>query len=100
MAFGKARSRDIEEFGVALARDFSKAYSLADASSDRKVLKKLARAIDATCDRAATFQKDRKLGVYGKAKLGTAFKWEMKSLGYRDDFIDELTQNLLLHLSG
>jgi hypothetical protein len=100
MAFGKAHSREIEEFGVTLARDFSKAYSLADATGERKVIKKLARAIDATCDRASAYQKEKKLGVYGKAKLGTAFKWELKSIGYRDDFIDELTQNMLMHLSA
>jgi hypothetical protein len=100
MAFGKAQSHDIEEFGVMLARDFSKSYSLADATGNRKVIKKLAHAIDGICNRASTFQKEKKLGVYGKAKLGTAFKWELKSLGYPDDFIDELTQNMLLHLSG
>jgi hypothetical protein len=41
----------------------------------------------------------KKLGVYGKAKLGTTFKWELKELGYDDDFVDEFTRNLLLHLS-
>ena len=41
----------------------------------------------------------KKLGWYAKAKLGTTFKWELKALGYDDEFIDEFTRNLLLHLS-
>ena len=100
MLFNRVRGRDIEQFATELAQDFAKAYPLADAQGDRNTLKKLARAIDDACGRAAAFQKEKKLGVYGKAKLGTTFKWELKSHGYRDDFIDEFTRKLLLHLSG
>ncbi len=91
--------REIEQFATDLARDFAKACPAADVQGERNAVKKLASAIDATCDRAAAFHKDKKLGVYGKAKLGTTFKWELKSLGYADEFVDELTRNLLLRLS-
>ena len=100
MLFNRIRTRDIEQFATELARDFSKAYPLSDAEGERSATKKLARAIDTACGRAAVFQKEKKLGVYGKAKLGTTFKWELKALGYGDDFIDEFTRKLLLHLSG
>jgi hypothetical protein len=93
------RSREIEQFATGLARDFARDYPLADAKSERNTARRLARAIDAACERAASFQKEKKLGVYGKAKLGTTFKWELKTLGYRDDFIDEFTRSLLLRLS-
>jgi hypothetical protein len=99
MLFDRTRSRDIEQFATDLARDFAKAYSLADAKSERNSVKKLARAIDAACERATTFQKEKKLGVYGKAKLGTTFKWELKTLGYDDAFVDEFTRSILLRLS-
>jgi hypothetical protein len=99
MLFDWSRNRDIEKFATEVARDFAKACPLADAKGESSSVKKLARSIDAACARAAAFQKEKKLGVYGKAKFGTTFKWELKALGYDDDFIDEFTRNLLLHLS-
>jgi hypothetical protein len=99
MLFSWFSNRDIENFATEVAREFAKACPLADTQRERSSVKKLAHAIDAACERAAAFQKEKKLGVYGKAKLGTTFKWELKALGYDDDFIDEFTRNLLMHLS-
>jgi hypothetical protein len=99
MLFSRVRNRDIEQFATEVARDFAKSCPLAETQGGQGSVKKMARAIDATCERAAAFQKEKKLGVYGKAKLGTTFKWELKALGYNDEFIDEFTRNLLLHLS-
>lgn len=93
------RGREIEQFAAGLARDFAKACPPAEVRGERNTVKKLAAAIDTACDRAAVFHKDKKLGIYGKAKLGTTFKWELKSLGYSDDFVDELTRSLLLRLA-
>ena len=93
------RSRDIEQFATELARDFAKHYSIADAQSERNTVKKLTHAMDVAIERAVSFHKEKKLGVYGKAKLGTTFKWELKELGYNDEFVDEFTRNVLLRLS-
>jgi hypothetical protein len=93
------RSREIEQFATELARNFAKDCPLADTKGERNSARKVARAIDVACERAAAFQKEKKLGVYGKAKLGTTFKWELKTLGYRDEFIDEFTRSMLLRLS-
>ncbi len=99
MLFNRVRSRDIEQFATEVARDFAKACPLAEMQRERSSVKTLARSIDAACARVAAFQKEKKLGWYAKAKLGTTFKWELKALGYDDEFIDEFTRNLLLHLS-
>ena len=99
MLFNRVSNREIEKFATDVARDFAKACPLAETQGERGSVKKLARSIDAACARAAAFQKEKKLGVYGKAKLGTTFKWELKALGYDDDFIDEFTRNLMLHVS-
>jgi len=99
MLFNRVSNRDIEQFATEVAREFAKACPLADTRGERSSLRKLARSIDAACERAAAFQKEKKLGVYGKAKLGTAFKWELKELGYEDEFVDEFTRNLLMRLS-
>jgi hypothetical protein len=99
MLFSWGRNRDIEQFATGVARDFAKACPAAETQGERAAVKKLARSIDAACERAAAFQKEKKLGIYGKAKFGTTFKWELKALGYDDDFIDEFTRNMMLRLS-
>jgi hypothetical protein len=60
----------------------------------------VARAIDDVCNRAAEFQREHKLGLFGKAKLGTEFKTRLKENGYLQDFVDELTTKLLINMSG
>ena len=97
--FNRARSREIERFATELAREFAEKYPLAEAQGERNVVKKLARAIDDACDHAAAIQKDKRLGVYGKAKLGTRFKYELKELGYDDKFVDEILHNVLLRIA-
>jgi len=99
MLFNRARNRDIEQFATDIARDFAKACPAAEMQGERSAMKKMARSIDAACERAAAFQKEKKLGIYGKAKFGTTFKWELKALGYDDEFIDEFTRNLMVRLS-
>lgn len=93
------RSREIEQFATELARDFAKHYPPAGSDAERNAVKKLTHALESACERAAVFHKEKKLGVYGKAKLGTTFKWELKELGYGDDLVDECTRSLLLRLS-
>lgn len=44
------------------------------------------------------FTKDRKLNFYKKAKLANSFKWQLLDLGFGQQFVDEVTKELLLHL--
>jgi len=60
---------------------------------------RVARAMDEIFNRARAFQKEKRLGIYGRAKIGTSFKFELKSAGYPADFIDDLTRQLLLVMS-
>lgn len=89
-------SREIDEFARTLVREFvgrfppQKAFEAAP----------LARAIDEICTRAKAFKQEKRLGVYGKARVGMAFKYELKDAGYTDDFIDAFTRQLLLMMSG
>src|SRR5437762_2799051 len=54
-----------------------------------------AKAIDYAVDLTVAFQHDNNLGVYAKARLFNSFKWELKRLGYSDDFIDTTTAALV-----
>jgi hypothetical protein len=98
--FNSKRSREIEEFAVALARDFAERCPPAERREDEQARLRLARAIDNASSRAAAFQRERQLGMYGRAKLGTAFKLELKQIGYPTEFVSSLTRELLLKMSG
>ena len=95
--FNSAQSREIEEFAVALAREFSSRFPPGTESAEAQ---RLARAVDEICNRARALQREKKLGIYGRAKIGTAFKFELKNAGYPVEFIDSLTHQVLLVMSG
>jgi hypothetical protein len=89
----------IDEFSTKLAIDLAQRYPAAlenDATKKRNP-ERLARVFDSTFNRAIDFQRDQKLGVYGKARLGNTFRWKLKELGYPQDFV-ELATRSLVHL--
>ena len=101
--FERFRSKDTENFAIELVREFSRRYppGAPDASaqgSNRTAV--FARAVDDLWSRVADFQRAKRLGVYGKAKFGTAFKYQLKDLGYEDELVDELVRTLLIRMSG
>lgn len=98
--FNRKRSREIEDFGIALARDIAGRCPPGEAHDGEHMSMRLARAIDEACGRAVAYRREQGLGIYGKAKLGTAFKLELKETGYPDDFADSLTRQLLFKMSA
>jgi hypothetical protein len=95
------RGREIEAFAANLAREFAARCSPEKASpADKGAALQIARAIDDVCSRATTYRREQKLGMYGKAKLASTFKLELKELGYSADFIDALTRQLVLKMSA
>jgi hypothetical protein len=98
--FNRKRSREIEEFAVALARDIASRCPASEALDGEHISMRLARAIDEACTRAAAYQREQRLGMYGKAKLGTAFTMELKQAGYPEEFVDSLTRQLLFKMSA
>ena len=95
--FERLRSRHVEDFATELALEFSKRCP---PDAGVRSTMGLARAIDEICNRATEFQRAKRLGLYGKAKLGTEFKIQLKESGYAPEFVDELTTRLLMSMSG
>jgi len=93
--FGKRAM--VDEFALKLAAELAQRYppELENAKPRKRNPQRLAKAFDATFNNAIAFQKENKLGIYGKARLGNTFKWELKRLGYPDDFIDLTTRSLV-----
>src|SRR6476659_7599779 len=87
----------IDEFALKLAADLAARYppALENEKPRKRNPQRLAKAFDDTFNRAIDFQQEQKLGIYGKARLGNTFKWELKRLGYPDDFIDLTTSSLV-----
>lgn len=97
--FDRSRSREVEDFAIKLAQDFSLRHAPQTGQQDLNAAV-LARAVDDVCNRAADFQRAKHLGIYGKAKFGTAFKLQLAELGYPKEFVDEFTSRLLISMSG
>jgi hypothetical protein len=95
--FGLGRSRELDDFATALAREF---IGLIPPGENLPAAQRVAKAIDLICDRAQAFHQERKLGIYGRARIGTAFKLELKHAGYPQEFVDDLTRQMLFVMSG
>ena len=96
------QGKHIDKFSRELAREFAQRYPLemAAASPDKKSEKKLGRALNHVYRQARDFRQSRSLGVYGTARLGNGFKWELREMGYRNEFIEEATKGLILSVRG
>jgi hypothetical protein len=94
-------SQHITEFAKGLAGNLSKRYpSALDVNPEKKVSEaRLSKVLEDTLAQAVDFQKEHKLGLFGKAKLGNEFKWQLKELGYTERFIDLATEGLMVYLS-
>lgn len=83
----------IDDFACLIADDLAKRYGpeLERDTTKKRNPQRLTKAFDSTFNRAIKFQQEHKLGIYGKARLSNAFKWQLKELGYPDEFVDLAT---------
>jgi|SRR3954468_24594588 hypothetical protein len=94
-------NKDLNEFAKALAVNLAKRYPPAiDVNPEKRVSEnRLTRVLEETYSEAMDFKQQKKLGFYGKAKLGTEFKWQLKELGYSDKFIEVATEGLMVYIT-
>lgn len=89
------KSREIEEFAHALAADLLRRFPPASESrTDAGAKKQIDVILQGLGARAARYRDERRLGVYGKARLANAFKWKLKDAGYSSKFVDGATRAL------
>jgi hypothetical protein len=91
----------IKQFAKELAETLSKRYPAAiDMNPEKRVSEaRLARVLEETLTKAAEFQRENRLGVLGKARLGSEFKWELKMHGYSEKFIDVALEGLMVYIT-
>ncbi|MBI5792159.1 MAG: hypothetical protein HZA63_11850 [Rhodocyclales bacterium] len=91
MIFEWFRAREFTNFGVKLADFLAERIPNKSPKKAPEALAKLFAQVD-------DFKQSHKFNLYKKAKLGNAFKWRLVDHGYTDEFIEEMTKELLLRL--
>jgi len=99
--FASVSSKQVDEFAKELASGIAKRYPPALQNRPDRALSvaRVSKILEDSFSRAAEFQRTHKLGVYKKARLGNAFRWEMKELGYGERFIELATEGLIVFIS-
>lgn len=94
------QGRKIDDFSRELARQLASRFppEMSSELSGKKREKKLGRALNHVYRKARDFKQERRLGVYGTARLGNSFKWELREMGYEHEFIEEATRGLILNV--
>ncbi len=97
----KLLGKDVEAFAKELADAIAKRYPPAlDKSPERRVSpNRITKVLEDAMEKATVFTKDQRLGVFKKAKLANAFKWELKELGYSEKFIEVATEGLVVYIT-
>jgi len=100
--FGSVSNKQVDEFAKSLARELAKQCPPDPASADGRpnvTPKRLVSALEQICGKALGFREQHKLGIYRKARLGNTFRWELAELGYGKEFVEDVTQRMVVHIS-
>jgi hypothetical protein len=94
-------NRDVDEFAKSLAEDIAKRLPPAMENKPEKKLSanRITKILEDAFVKAQKFRGERRLGVYRKARLSNTFRWQLKDLGYSDQFIDLATEGLIVYIT-
>lgn len=100
--FGSASGKQVDEFGIALAREVAARCPPAPGEEGGRPAvppRRLVSTIEEVCRKALEFKTRHKLGIYKKSRLGNSFRWELIALGYDKRFAEDATQQLIVHIA-
>lgn len=97
----KLLGKDVDAFAKDLADAIAKRYPPAlDKSPERRVSpNRITKVLEDAMEKATDFASKQRLGIYKKAKLANAFKWELKELGYSEKFVEIATEGLVVYIT-
>lgn len=83
------RDARIDALALGIAEEIAQRFPPVreDKAVTKKTVDKIIRAFETAAAKASLFQREEKLGIYGKARLLATFKGEMQRLGYSENFI-------------
>jgi hypothetical protein len=97
----KMLGREVDDFAKELAGMVAKRFPPAlEKSTERRVSpNRITKVLEDALEKAEEYGKTRRLGMYRKARLANAFKWQLKDLGYSDKFIEVATEGLVVYVT-
>jgi hypothetical protein len=99
MWFSWFDAREEKQFGQSLAAILIERLSLeGPARNNRLMGKKHDAMLHNMMQQISSFTRDRKMNTYKKAQVGNAFKWALKDKGYDPEYVDQLTNWLMLKI--
>ena len=93
-------AKDEQTFGKSLAQFYVDRVPFESPFSKKKFATKTQDTLKQIDRQIQQFKSGRSLNVYKKAKLGNAFKWVLRDAGYDNEYVDELTEWLMLSLQA
>jgi tetratricopeptide (TPR) repeat protein len=94
-------AKEAAELGVSLADQFAPRQLTDTAAQDKEsATKRLDSVLPEILQRAEREVHGLKLNFYKKAKFANSFKWRLLENGVEKALADEITQTLVLHVSG
>ncbi len=96
MIFSFFPSGKVDQFAKNLAQDIARRYPPVIANSPEQTVsqKRVVEILEAAFTRAHQFARENRLGMLGRAKLGHAFKWKLRDMGYEEKFVEMVTKGL------
>ncbi len=89
-------AKEEQAFGKSLAQFYIERVPFESPFSTKKFATKTQETLKKVDLQIQQFKSGRSLNVYKKAKLGNAFKWVLRDAGYDSEYVDELTEWLML----
>lgn len=99
MWFSWFDAREEKQFGHTLAELLIERLSLDGPTADNRLSgKKHDAMLHNMQQRISSFKHERKMNTYKKAQIGNAFKWALKDKGYDPEYVNQLTNWLMLKI--
>ncbi len=89
---------EAEKFGRSLAQLFISKIPATPEDAKNKAVGKQLETVDQMYLQIEQFKTGNRLNIYKKAKLGSAFKYELIAAGYKPELVDQVTKGVLLKL--
>ena len=102
MIFGFLSSAKVDTFAKSMAEGVTRRYPPVIANNPEQTVppQRVSEILEIAYSGASRFQQESQLGLLGRAKLGNAFKWELREIGYEERFVGLATEKLIEHLTG
>jgi hypothetical protein len=90
-------AKEAQAFGTSLAKFYMARVPYEAPFSEKKFAAKTQETLKKMELQIQQFRRQHQLNTYQKAKLGNAFKWALRDGGYDTNYVDEITEWLILH---